>query len=155
MRIWLGCLAIAVAIGCGCEGSSSDSSGGSDGDAIDPGSIAWLGANYSSARSSASLNAASIDGSYVYTQYAPYRWPSQSDGGARVDAICCLFYERGGQVVGGKFDYWRAGGQAAKSLENVKHRYNGHSMPAPGTPTYTMIVSVDGQQRSNIVKCEW
>ena len=146
--------AMAAIVMCsGCESGSSSSSGGADGDAIDIGSISWLGSDFSGASKSATLNSSSISGDTLLVSYEPYDWPSVTVE-VRVNAICCLFYERGGQIVGGKFDWWRPGGQGAKGLENVKHRYNGHSMPASGTPTYTMIASVDGSQRSNIVRVQ-
>ena len=126
----------------------------SGGDDISIGSISWLGDNFSSARISAKINSATIGSAVLTTDYNSYSWPSTTVK-VKVDAICCLFYERGGQVVGGKFDWWRAGGQGSKILENVHHGYNGHSFPASGTPTYTMIVSVDGSQRSNIKRCDW
>ena len=122
-----------------------------NGDAIPLSSISWLGANYASASKTATIRDASLNSSTIYTSYDRYRWPSS--GG--VDAICCIFYQQGGRIVGGKFDWWRNGGQGAKTLENVHHGYNGHRMPARGTPTYTMIVSVDGKQRSNIQACSW
>lgn len=124
----------------------------SAGDAISIGSISWLGDSYASARVTAKINSASTDGNTLYTNYEPYSWPRSSDG---LDAICCLFYERGGRMVGGKFDWWRVGGQSSKTLENVKHGYNGHSMPARGSLVYTMIASIDGKQRSNIALVTW
>ncbi len=126
----------------------------SSGDAIPISSISWLGDNYSSASRTATITGASLNSSTITTSYEPYNWP-RATVKVSVDAICCLFYERGGQIVGGKFDWWRTGGQGSKGLENVHHGYQGHSMPSAGTPTYTMIVSVDGRQRSNIQACSW
>jgi hypothetical protein len=131
--------------------ASADTSGG---DAISISSISWLGDNYSSASRTATITGATVGRNVISTSYQPYSWP-RTTVKVSVDAICCLFYERGGQIVGGKFDWWRTGGQGSKGLENVHHGYNGHSMPSSGTPTYTMIVSVDGRQRSNIQRCTW
>jgi hypothetical protein len=131
--------------------SATPSSGGDD---ISISSISWLGDNYSSASISARITGATLNDSVIATSYDAYSWPSTTVK-VSVDAICCLFYERGGVVVGGKFDWWRTGGQALKGLENVHHGYNGHSFPASGTKTYTMIVSVNGSQRSNIKECSW
>ena len=135
------------------ETTSATNPSANAGDAIDIGSISWLGDSYADARVTAKINSASTDGNTLYTDYEPYSWPRSSDGG--VDAICCLFYERGGKMVGGKFDWWRVGGQSSKTLENVKGGYNGHSMPAYGSAVYTMIASVDGKQRSNIALVTW
>lgn len=143
----------AMVMVCGCESSSDSAGGGGDsgGDAIDIGRISWLGDNYSGASRTATLNSASMSGDTLSVSYEPYSWPSQTVK-VKVDAICCLFYERGGQIVGGKFDFWRAGGQGSKTLENVRHRYQGHSWPAAGAKVYTMNVSMNGAERSNIVE---
>ncbi len=151
----VGAALAAVVLVCGCESSSSSvgsgGSGGSGGDAIDISSISWLGDNYSGATRTATLNSASMSGDTLSVSYEPYSWP-RATVKVSVDAICCLFYERGGQLVGGKYDYWRTGGQASKNLENVHHGYQGHSWPAAGSKVYTMNVSLDGSQRSNIIE---
>jgi hypothetical protein len=150
---------VSFVVMCGCESSDSGSSGAagassSGADAIPVGSISWLGTDYSGARITANITSASLDDRFLYTSYEPYDWPSKTVK-VKVDAICCLFYERGGQVVGGKFDWWAAGGQAVKGIENLHHGYQGHSFPARGTKVYTMNVSVDGSQRTNIQEVNW
>lgn len=120
-------------------------------DALDLSLVRWLGSNYAGAHVTATLLGASMDNIWLHTQYEDYSWPEKSVGGANVDAICCLFYERDGKVVGGKFDWWWHGGQALKGLENVRSGYNGHVFPVEGARVWTMIVSVDGKQRSNVV----
>jgi hypothetical protein len=99
----------------------------------------------------AKFTAASTDGDKLYTSYEPYSFPNK-DG---VDAVAYFFYISGGTVHGGKFDWWKAGGQPAKTLENVHHGYGGLRMPARGTECWTMISSIDGSQRSNTVKVTW
>lgn len=149
---WVAAAMTAAILVCACENSSSSSSGGgAGGDAINVSSISWLGDNYAGAAKTATLNGASMSGDTISVSYEPYSWP-RATVGVSVDAICCLFYERGGQIVGGKFDYWRTGGQASKSLHNVRERYQGHSWPAAGAKVWTMNVSVDGSQRSNIIQ---
>ena len=153
---WFVVLIMAGTVFCGCEAdnSSSDSSGetsAADGDAINLSSISWLGDNYSGATKTATLNSANMSGDTLSVSYQPYRWPTATVK-TKVDAICCLFYERGGQVVGGKYDFWRAGGQGSKGLHNVRERYQGHSWPAAGAKVYTMNVSMNGSERSNIIQ---
>ena len=153
-------LVASVAIFSGCESSSSSSSSGSaasagsGGDDIDISTISWLGDNYSGARSTAKITAASIDSHNLSVAYEAYSWPSQTIK-VKVNAICCIFYERGGQIVGGKYDYWRTGGQGVKGLHNLHERYQGHSFPASGTKVYTMNVSLNGSERTNIKECTW
>lgn len=76
-------------------------------------------------------------------------WP-----GGETDAIVCFFYIRAGTVTGGRFD-WKRPGQTSKGTENIHGGYGGHSMPADGTDSWLMLVSTDGKQRSNTVKCNW
>ena len=103
------------------------------------------------ARVTAKITAASTDGDKLHTSYDRYSFPNNNG----VDAIAYFFYVSGGTVMGGKFDWWRAGGQSVKTLENVHLGYGGHRMPARGTECWTMISSVDGSQRSNTCKVEW
>jgi hypothetical protein len=103
------------------------------------------------AKVTAKINAASTNGEMLYTSYERYSFPNK-DG---VDAVAYFFYVSGGTVMGGKFDWWKAGGQPAKTLENVKLGYGGHRMPAKGTECWTMISSVDGSKRSNTCKVVW
>ena len=144
--------------------------------------IAWLGADYSKAKETAKIKSAEIRGQMLYTNYEYSGWPDKAVGmifqepnapdvaaeiplakimstdvlrGVTCDAIACFFYEKGEGIVGGKFDWWRKGGQSAKTLENVVHGYNGHVMPEKGTKCWTMIVSVDGRQRSNLQQAVW
>lgn len=118
---------------------------------LDISKIRWLGANYSSATMEKIFKSASMDKKFIYTDYDPYNWPSQGDG-VVVDAICCIFYEKGSEIVGGKFDWWRKGGQGKKTLENLYHGYQGHSFPEPNAKVWTCIVAVNGSKRSNIVE---
>lgn len=103
------------------------------------------------AKVTARIRSASTNGTMLYTSYDPYRYPSR-DG---LDAVCYFFYRSGNTIMGGKFDWWRAGGQPGKTLENVHHGYGGHRMPARGTECWTMFSSLDGSQRSNTRKVEW
>ena len=131
-----------------------------DGDALDLHQIAhWIipntpgvtGPRLIGARVTAKISAAFTNGTMLYTSYEPYDFP-EKDG---TDAVCYLFYRRDGAIVGGKFDWWRPGGQRAKTLENVHHGYGGHVMPARGTEAWTMISSKDGSQRSNTCLVTW
>ena len=125
-----------------------------DGDGFRLDKVEWLGQNFSGGQEEQILMGATIHGDKIQTSYVAYSWPVK-DGPKPVDAIVCLFYVRDGQWVGGKFDWWRRGGQGVKGLENVINGYGGHSMPSPGTYCREMIVSVDGKRRSNPVVVLW
>jgi len=123
---------------------------------LDLSKVRWLGDNYSGCKlQDGILKSASISGEMINTSYNPYDWPVKKVK-VDCDAIACLFYEQGNEVVGGKFDWWRKGGQSSKTLENVIHKnYGGHKMPAKGTPTWEAIVSTDEKMISNVVKVTW
>ena len=123
-------------------------------DDLDITSIKWLGADYSNAVIDTIIHNAEIDDKWVYTNYEPYNWKI-GGGAVKVDAICCLFYEQGNKVVGGKYDWWRVGGQGQKMVDNVHHGYQGHSFPSRDKEVYTCIVSIDGKLRSNIKLTTW
>ena len=125
----------------------------SGGDVIDPAAIQWLGQNYSMAENCAVLHGGNIGAtSMSISNPAPSDWPVKVVK-VKVQGIICIFYERGGQVVGGKFD-WLRPNQTHKGLENLAHGYNGHTMPHPSAKCYAMFVSVDGSRRSNIAALE-
>ena len=121
------------------------------GEDLDISNIKWLGRNYSSAKMEKFIRTARMDNSMLYTDYTEYNWPVKSGNGVVCDAIFCLFYERDGKIVGGKFDWSRKNGQRVKTLENVHHGYQGHSFPEPGAKVWMCLVSVDTSRRSNIV----
>jgi hypothetical protein len=123
-------------------------------DAIQLSEINWLGPCYESAAKTAALSAADMDKHFLYLgRAAPERWPKKVVK-VTVQGITCIFYTRKGKIVGGKFD-WLRPGQTEKTLENLEKGYNGHSMPRKGSNVYTMSVSVDGRDRTNIVKVKW
>ena len=129
-----------------------------DKDDLDPSKISWLGSNYGGAKIEAKINSAQIDNKFVYTNYDSYaglNWPKKQVGSAKCDAICCLFYEKEDKIVGGKFDWWRVGGQGTKTNENVHHGYQGHTMPSKSDKVWTCFVSVDESKRSNIKEATW
>ena len=129
----------------------------SNGDDLDLAKVTnFLPGNFSpqvtmAAAVTAKINSSSTNGGTLFTSYERYPFPA--DGGT--DAICYFFYEYNGGIMGGKFDYWRTGGQPAKGLENVHEGYNGHKMPSAGTKCWTMISSKDGKQRSNTCTTTW
>jgi hypothetical protein len=104
-----------------------------------------------SARVTATINSASTDGNRLMTDYESYDFPANEFA----DAVCYFFYENNGTIMGGKFDWWSPGGQSTKSLVSVREGYGGHQMPASGARCWTMISSIDGQQRSNTCSVTW
>lgn len=103
------------------------------------------------ARVTATINSASTDGNRLMTNYESYDFPANEFA----DAVCYFFYEINGTIMGGKFDWWSPGGQSTKSLVSVREGYGGHQMPASGARCWTMISSIDGQQRSNTCSVTW
>ncbi len=143
-------------------------------DDLDLSRVSWFGANYSKANPVAVLRSAWTNGKNVWTDYEPYGgagWPVMfGDSTKPCNAIICLFYRNAeGAVVGGKFDWWRVGGQREKGLENIYPRevvqpdgsvvtepgYGGHTGLATGAECWEMIVSTDGKLRSNTRKVVW
>ena len=128
--------------------TSTDSTPSGD---LDLTKVKWLGENYSSITVVENiLNSASMNNNSISTNYNAYSWPSKIVK-VEVDAVCCIFYERGSDIVGGKFDWWRKGGQIVKGLENIHNGYNGHTIPSSGAKVWTCIVSIDGKKRSNVI----
>jgi hypothetical protein len=143
-------------------------------DELDLSTVSWLRVSYAKAKIAATITDAWTNGKNLYTSYKPYSgpgWPVMfGDSPKPVDAIICIFYDNGaGQVIGGKFDWWRVNGAPIKGLENCYPRdvvqpdgsvvtepgYWGHTGPARGAPCWEMIVSTDGKLRSNAKRVVW
>jgi hypothetical protein len=127
-----------------------------NGDAIPVADIAWLGANYGAAPITAKLNGATMDANWLHlANSAPSTWPTSVDRrtGKTLQAIACLFYERGNAIVGGKYEYCKPNDKD-RSLHNLKTGYQGHTMPHSGAKVWAALVSLDGQQRTNIVEVQ-
>lgn len=122
-----------------------------------PNNLLWKGASYGNAQfdSSVRFSGASLDENKAYYDITlPESWRITTVN-VKVQAIVCFGYERDGEIVIGKYDWMRVGGQAVKSLENVHHGYNGLEMPIRGTRCFAMVVSVDGRYRSDLVEMNW
>lgn len=110
------------------------------------------------AKVTAKLTLAETNGDKLYVAYDSYRelgWPVKGQDKA-VDAIAYFFYVgEDGKPTGGKFDFWRHGGQPIKTLENVHQGYGGMAMPQKGRDCWTMISNLDGTERSNTKRVTW
>ena len=113
--------------------------------------IKWLGENYSSAPETARLEFGTLTRNFFgFYPAAPASW-SVKGIEVMVQGQVCLFYERDGQIVGGKFD-WVRPNQTNKDLKNLRGGYHGHSMPENGAKCWAMLVDVHGKQRTNLIE---
>jgi hypothetical protein len=115
----------------------------------------WLGPDFRYAQINGRIVSAEMNEKFMYTGIEPYTWPRKDVSGVECDAQCCIFYYRDGKIIGGKFDWHQTGGQPVKTLENLHHGYNGHTMPIRAGYVWTMNVSVDGKWRTNIKAVTW
>lgn len=128
-----------------------------NGDEIDITKIKYKSANafysdkFIKAPVTAKITDASINSRFMNTKYEKYNWEC-SDG---LDAMCLIFYREGNDIVGGKFDWWRCGGQGTKTIENVHAGYGGLKMPAVNGEVWTAICDKKCMNRSNIKKARW
>ena len=163
----LGCLLVSLMIlTSGCylaeiieNWGNNNNNGNNDDPVVDSlPEIQWLGQSYQNTPRdpSAVIRSGSIDEKFTYQDYTlPSSWPKKTVGSANCQGIFCLFYEKDGKIVGGKFDWARSSGQPVKTIENVHHGYQGHTMPAKGTKCYLMLVNVNGSLRTNFIEINW
>ena len=89
-----------------------------------------------------------------------YRWDVGLDGWglgrADAGALACVFFDRNGKWVGGKFD-WVSTSRSDRELKHVQSYSNwpssGITLPWGGKVAY-VVVSPDGKRRSNVVVSE-
>lgn len=117
------------------------------------GKVKWLGDNYSSAKEVMKLAGAKLTKKELrYSDAVPKSWPTIIVR-VKVQSIDCIFYERDGKIVGGKFE-WGKPGSVNRGITNLVEGYHGHSVPEKGAKVWAMRVSIDGEMRSNIVEVE-
>ena len=86
-----------------------------------------------------------------------YKWESggceQLGASGKTDASClaCLFVKRGGDWVGGKFD-WISTSRLTRGFENIRDGYNGWPKDAVSSANefVFVILSKDGKKRTNV-----
>ena len=118
------------------------------------GKINWISENYSGAVHDFDMSA-SVESDRVRFSFPSYDWAEGSSGSTAVDAVACFFVRNGEQWEGGKFEFIRPGGQATKSLKNIKEGYGGIETPDDGAKVAFAWVSLDGKKRTNLAEATW
>jgi len=103
-----------------------------------------------SAKVTANIRAASTDGNTLWTSYDHYSFPS----GNGVDAVCLFLLRVQRYRHGGKFDWWRTGGQARK-VSRMCTEATAATRCRPGHELLDDDQQHDGKQRSNTCKVVW
>ena len=127
-------------------------------DQVDYALLKWLygGVNAGGAKlDSPRLSSLSCNGRAV-----SYRWDVGMSGwglgNGDAGAICCIFFERGAQWIGGKFD-WISVSRTNRELKHVESYSDwpasGIKLPWRGRVAF-VVVSADGKRRSNVVIAE-
>jgi hypothetical protein len=98
------------------------------------------------------LYAANKAGDSVRLSFEPLSWPSRGSP-KKIDGGVYLFWESGGGVVGGLFD-WHGVGQTSKGLENVHGGYLDGQRPPGGAAIWFCIVSLNADERTNVARSD-
>ena len=115
-------------------------------DAIDVSGARWLGRNYSGySLMPGALRSVSRRGNVITIDCDRSGWPKGGPGWAIAEG--CGFYEKDGQIQGGKFENIRYPGQKAKTLDNLNkaHKYNHHDYDGKSALWY-MEITFDGRR---------
>ena len=128
------------------------------GDAMDYALLRWQygGVNASGAK----LDSPRLSGLSCNGRSVSYRWDvgmaGWGLGNGDAGAICAVFFERGGQWIGGKFD-WVSVSRSNRELKHVESYSNwpssGIKLPWRGRVAF-VVVSADGRRRSNVLVAE-
>jgi hypothetical protein len=113
----------------------------------------WVGPSGTNAQPTKKLTQAKIAKGLVHMDYDELAgWPKSKDGG--LNAYTCVFVERDGKLVGGKFDWLRVG-QKMKVLKNIPEGYIKGVQPKKGEKVWFCLLSLDGKNRTNLVESRW
>lgn len=91
---------------------------------------------------------ARIAGGLVHWQYDSLGW-SVKPGSKPTNGRCHIYWQEGGTIYGGHFD-WLGVGQQAKTLGNVSNGYLTRRPPS-GTTVYFCLISHDKRERTNLI----
>ena len=104
------------------------------------------------ARITRGMYAADKEGNLVQMAFEDLNWPSEGSG-KKLDGGVYIFWDDGGGIVGGLFD-WHAVGQTAKTLENIHDGYLDGRQPPRGAAIWFAIVSMDASERTNVKRSD-
>lgn len=104
------------------------------------------------ARITRGMYAADKEGNLVQMAFEDLNWPSEGSG-KKLDGGVYIFWDDGGGIVGGLFD-WHAVGQTAKTLENIHDGYLDGREPPRGAAIWFAIVSMDASERTNVKRSD-
>lgn len=104
------------------------------------------------ARQSKRLFSAELRGSQdIKLSYETLGWPDNNSGiGDNIDGRVLFFWEEGGELVGGHYE-WKRPGQTVRGLKNVHDGYLDGRRPPGGARVYVCLMSNDGKERTNLV----
>lgn len=106
------------------------------------------------ARITRKMNGAVIEGSNVRMSIElPLNWSTTTMSGKTVDGRCYIFWYEGYTLFGGHFD-WHGLNQTVKTLKNIPGGYLDGKSPAKGAPVWFCLINREGDQRTNVVKCD-
>ena len=108
----------------------------------------------------AKLDSPRLSGLACNGRAVSYRWDVGMSGwglsNGDAGAICAIFFERGGQWIGGKFD-WVSVSRSNRELKHCESYSNwgssGIKLPWRGKVAF-VVVSADGKRRSNVLVAE-
>lgn len=98
------------------------------------------------------LNRAEVTGpNSMSLDYEKLGWPARKTNPAGVHGRVFIFWENGGGIAGGHFD-WLRDGTTTRDFKNIANGYLDGQRPEKGGRVWSCIVSDNGRERTNIVE---
>ena len=129
-----------------------------NGDELDMSGATLLGThknkNPSKARLTDTLRSVKIRGDGIVMDYSTSGWPNNDSGiGPNIDGRVYIFWESGGRLVGGHFD-WKRPGTKDRTFENIRKGYLDGQQPPKGATLWVVLMTNKADRRTNVVKVQ-
>ena len=123
---------------------------------IDLSSAKWHGVDGRQAKVTESISNLTFDGKYFY--YSPSKgtesWQPFNPSQKNCNQIACFFVYRGGQYMGGKFD-WSTYSRKSRESKNIRDGYTGGIIPVNGEKVWFLLTDLNGKNRTNALPVIW
>ena len=108
----------------------------------------------SKAKISDTLTSVRIRGDGIVMDYKTSGWPNNDSGvGANIDGRVYVYWQQGGKLVGGHFD-WKRPNTKDREFKNIRNGYLDGNQPPKGATLWFVLMTNKADRRTNVVKAD-
>lgn len=110
--------------------------------------------NPAKARITDTLISVRIRGDGIVMKYKTSGWPNNDSGiGENIDGRVYVYWQQGGKLVGGHFD-WKRPNTKDREFKNIRNGYLDGNQPPKGATLWFVLMTNKADRRTNVVKAD-